>query len=129
MPARTPTAILEARGSFIAKPSRRRPNEPVVTKPIGAAPAYLTKLEKTKWKELVKQAPPGVLKYSDRLIFTVLVTLASKFESRVPMMVMETSQMIAITSKFGMTPADRSKIQVVKPKASGLSAFLAKKTA
>jgi phage terminase small subunit len=129
MAARTPTAILDAKGSFIGKPSRRRPNEPIVTEPIGSAPKYLTASEKKVWKELVKQIPPGVLKFSDRLIFTVLVGLAAKLQSRQPMMVMEVNQMISISSKFGMTPADRSKLQVEKPPASGLSLFLAKKKA
>jgi phage terminase small subunit len=126
MAFRTPTAILEAKGAFIGKPSRQRPYEPIVTRAIGAPPDYLTDPERKVWKELVKQAPPGVLKYSDRLLFSVLVSLAAKFQARETMMVMETQQMIAISSKFGLSPADRAKIQVAPPKKSGLSAFLAK---
>lgn len=126
---RTPTEILDARGGFLTHKDRQRPSEPVVTKPIGTAPAYMTALERKTWKELVKQVPPGVLKFSDRLIFAVLVTLASKFYAREPMRIMETNQMLSISSKFGMTPADRSKVIVEKAKKTGLSAFLAKKTA
>ena len=129
MPPRTPTAILDARGSFINKPSLRRPNEPTVTNDIGTAPTSMSKEEKKVWKELVKQAPPGVLKESDRLLFAVLVRLATRFYARQPMLVAECNQMIALGSRFAMTPADRSRVQVEKAPESKLSQFLQKKPA
>jgi hypothetical protein len=46
------------------------------------------------------------------------------------MMASETAQMITLSSKFAMNPADRSKVNVEKPKSSSLSLFLAdRKTA
>jgi hypothetical protein len=125
---RTPTAILDAKGSFIAKPSRRRDAEPTTDRPLGNPPTCLTKDEKKVWRELAKQALPGVVFESDRLMFSVLVRLAAKFYSGVPMMAAETAQMIALSGKFAMTPADRSKVAVEKPKQSALAAFMARKS-
>lgn len=68
----TPTSILAGKGAFIGKPSRLRPNEPVDDRPIGIAPTAFTKEQKKVWKELVKQACPGVLKESDRLLLSLI---------------------------------------------------------
>ena len=128
--ARTPTAILDAKGGFITHKNRQRPNEPTVDRPIGSAPKWMSKDEKKVWKELAGQSCPGVLMVSDRLIFAVLVRLSAKFQSNQPMMASETAQMITLSSKFAMNPADRSKVSVEKPKSSSLSLFLAdRKTA
>ncbi len=125
---RTPTAVLDAKGSFIAKPSRRRDTEPSTDRPLGQAPKFLNKDERKVWKELAAQALPGVLFESDRLMFAVLVRLATKFQTGAPMMAAETAQMIQLSSKFALNPADRSKVSVDKPKQSALAAFMAKRT-
>jgi phage terminase small subunit len=127
MPRRTPTAILEARGSFIGKPSRRRPNEPMTDRPIGPAPGYLSKEEKKTWKELVAQSLPGVLMQSDRLMLSLLCRLFTKFKNNKPMMASETAMLITLSGKFALNPADRSKVHVEKPKESKLALFIAKK--
>jgi phage terminase small subunit len=124
---RTPTSILDGKGSFINRPSRLRPNEPIVDKPIGDPPDHMSKAERKTWRDLVKQIAPGVLMESDRLIFSVLVRLATKFTNNETMMVMETNQLITLSAKFAMNPADRSRVSVEKPKQSALSQFLAKK--
>jgi phage terminase small subunit len=127
---RTPTDILDARGGFLTHKDRQRPNEPTNARSIGSPPKSLTKAEKLAWKELAKQCCPGVLKESDRLMFGVLVRLAAKFYAREPAMTAsETAQMITLSSKFALNPADRSKVIVEKPKKTGLAAFLAKKAA
>ena len=126
---RTPTSILDAKGSFIGKPSRRRPDEPTSSRPIGSPPACLSKAEKVVWKQLAKQALPGVLMQSDRLMFAVMVRLANQFYTGAPMMAAELAQLITLSSKFAMNPADRSKVSVEQPKKSSLALFLAKKQA
>jgi hypothetical protein len=124
---RIPSSIQDAKGAFLHDPQRARTNEPVSDRPIGSPPSSLTPAEKKTWKELVKQVPPGVLRESDRLMFALLVRLASKFYAQEPMAGTETAQMITLSSKFAMNPADRSKVSVETPKASGLSLFLMKK--
>jgi phage terminase small subunit len=122
---RTPTAILDAKGAFNQNPGRARPTEPTTDKPIGGPPNWLSSTEKTVWHELVKQSLPGVLMESDRLMFAVLVRLAAKFRSGdEPMMGIEIAQMISLSSRFAMTPADRSKVTVEKKPTSSLTSFL-----
>lgn len=121
---RTPTAILDAKGGFLTHKDRQRPNEPISDRPIGNPPTSLSKEEKKVWRDLVKQACPGVLMESDRLMFAVLVRLATKFYTNAPMMAAETNQMITLSSKFAMNPADRSRVAVEKKPTSSLSSFL-----
>jgi hypothetical protein len=45
------------------------------------------------------------------------------------MMAAELAQLITLSSKFAMNPADRSKVSVEQPKKSSLALFLAKKQA
>ena len=129
MANRVPTSIAEAKGSFITHKNRQRPLEPTTDRSIGLPPATMTKAEKKVWKELVRQSCPGVLFESDRLLFAVLVKLATRFYANEPLMCAETSQMITLSSKFAMNPADRSKVAIEKPKTSSLTTFLQKKTA
>jgi hypothetical protein len=127
--SRTPTPILEGRGGFITHKNRLRPNEPTQDSPIGNAPASMSKPEKKQWRELVKQCCPGVLKESDRLLFALLVRLATRFYANEPLLCAETAMIITLSSKFAMNPADRSKVSVEKPKQSALGMFLMKKAA
>lgn len=129
MPRRTPTAILDARGSFINHPGRKRPNEPFTNRPIGPPPNFLKPAEKKVWKQLVKQALPGVLMESDRLMFSVLVRLANRHYTGAPMMVGEIAQLITLSGKFALNAADRAKVQIDQPKKSNLAIFLEKKAA
>lgn len=124
---RTPTNILDAKGGFITHKDRKRPNEPTTDRPIGKPPIYLTAAERKVWKQLEQQALPGVLLESDRLLFALLVRLANKLYTGQDMKAAETAQLITLSSKFAMNPADRSKVSVEKPKQSALSLFLAKK--
>ena len=73
-----PTEILDAKGSFLKHPERRRPNEPQETRPLGNAPKYLTAEQKKLWGEIAHNLPPGVSKISDRFAFEMLVRLMAK---------------------------------------------------
>lgn len=126
---RKPTAILDANGAFLANPDRKRPNEPSA-RSLGSAPKWLSKEEKRVWKELVKQAAPGVLMSSDRSAFELLVRLTCKMRTEFAAMTgAQMGQFISLCSRFAMTPADRSKVSVAKPKESVLSAFMKRKEA
>lgn len=124
---RTPSAILDAKGAFIANPQRRRTKEPQGTLGIGVAPRRLTDEEKAVWKELADDMPDGVLQRSDRNMFELLVVLTVKFRSREPMMAAEQALMVSLASRFAMTPADRSKVEVESAPESKLSQFLNRK--
>jgi hypothetical protein len=125
---RTPTAILEAKGSFIHDPARARLNEPTSGKPIGSPPCYLSLEEKRVWRELVKHSCPGVLFESDREHFELLTRLTAKMRYHFEKMTApEMSHFISLGSRFAMTPADRSRVTVAAAPKSNLQSFLAQK--
>lgn len=69
---RTPTAILDTKGAFIAQPGRKRTGEPQPVGSIGTAPKHLSDDEKKIWREFVRALPPGVGKSSDRWACSIL---------------------------------------------------------
>src|SRR4051812_41128553 len=74
---RKPTAVLELNGSFKKDPQRKkqREGEPKPTGPLGDAPKWLNKEEKTTWRELQSQLAPGVAGSSDSASFATLCKL------------------------------------------------------
>jgi phage terminase small subunit len=125
----TPQPILDARGSFLHNPQLRRPNEPKTTRPLGPPPKWLAENEKVVWRDLVKQAAPGVLTFSDRNAFEMLVVLTASFRERSLEKTSDMTIMLNLCGHFGMTPSSRCKIQVETPKESTLSKFLKQPTA
>jgi hypothetical protein len=66
---------------------------------------------------------PGVCFESDRTAFELLVRLVFKMRTDT-INRSEVSSLIALTGRFAMNPADRSKVSVEKPKESKLDKFL-----
>jgi hypothetical protein len=108
---RTPTAILEARGSFINHKNRKdaRAGEPVVTKKLGSPPKSFTDEQKRIWREFAKIVPPGVATYADRWAVEIVVCAMAKFRAGI-ISGTETGQLTSLLSRFGLTPADRSRV-------------------
>jgi hypothetical protein len=108
---RTPTAILEARGSFINHKNRKdaRAGEPVVTKKLGGPPKSFTDEHKKLWREFAKIVPPGVATYADRWAVEIVVCSMAKFRAG-GISGAETGQLTSLLSRFGLTPADRSRV-------------------
>jgi len=111
---RTPTAILNARNAFRKHPERRRATESKCTGPLGDPPAALSRHEKAMWHEIAALLTPGVAGKSDRIAFEVLVKIASKVRHRGigdgGATNGELHALNSLAARFGMTPADRSKI-------------------
>jgi hypothetical protein len=108
---RTPTAILESRGSFINHQNRKeaRAGEPVVTKRLGSPPKSFTDEQKQTWREFAKMVPAGVATYADRWAVEIVVCAMAKFRSGT-IAGAERAQLTSLLSKFGLTPADRSRV-------------------
>jgi hypothetical protein len=108
---RTPTAILEARGSFIDHKNRKvaRAGEPVVTKRLGSPPKTFTDEKKKLWHEFAKIIPAGVATYADRWAVEIIVCTMAKFWAGT-IFGARTAQLTSLLSKFGLTPADRSRV-------------------
>ena len=108
---RTPTAILESRGSFINHKNRRdaRAGEPVVTKKLGGPPKSFTDEQKKLWREFAKIVPAGVATYADRWAVEIVVCAMAKFRAGT-ISGTETGHLTSLLSRFGLTPADRSRV-------------------
>ena len=116
-PPRKPSNVLALKGSFKKNPARgaERVNEPEPEGVIGDAPDYMDESEKACWKELVGMCHAGSLCAADKLIVEhgarVLAALrANSVYEDVKLMV----RLEATLGKLGLTPADRSKVQVIK---------------
>ncbi len=124
---RIPTVIQNAKGAFLKDPQRARPNEPAGDRPLGKPPVYLSKEEKKVWKELAEQLLPGVAFESDRTMFELLVRLKTQMvHNFAAMRSADKSLLKDLSSRFAMSPADRSKVAVEAPKEGALDKFLRK---
>lgn len=112
---RTPTNILELRGSFQHDPQRRRPDEPIPAGDLGQAPRHLTAAQRRVWRELAEIVPPGVLGDSDRWIVEIAARLMAKLRDAGELGPGQLAQLVGCLARLGMTPADRSRIGT-KPK-------------
>ena len=104
---RTPTKVLEMRGSYKRNPNRRR-EEPDVSGPLGDPPAYFSGAELAAWNEIASGAPRDVLTGSDHITVELAARLLA--DSRVNWVVFTAAKLArleAMLGKFGMSPADR----------------------
>ena len=106
---RTPTAKLQAKGSFLKHPERKRARaqEPRPTGTIGQPPPRFRGMRRAIWLELVAIIPAGVAADCDRWAVELLVCLMSKFRSGRAKS-SEAKQIESLLGKMGLTPADRS---------------------
>lgn len=118
MPAgrpRKPTKLLELSGAFKHDPARAldRAEEPQPDGPIGDPPRLMSARAKKIWIEYVPVAPPGVLFTSDRNAFEQFCELYARARSkRFLVDNKELMRLEAMYARFGMTPADRTRIKV-----------------
>lgn len=114
---RTPTNVLELRGSFEKNPQRRaqRENEPVDIPDIGDPPAYLTVDQQDCWRTLVEKCAGGVLRQSDEVALEIAARLFAEMRAGTidrPGL----KQLDTLLGKFGMNPSERSKVSAPKTK-------------
>ena len=110
---RKSTATLEASGAFKHNPDRRRTvdTEPTSSEPIGDAPSCLTEAQKECWNEIVANAQNGVLTKADRVAVELTARLMAKMRDGTATGT-ENNTLLALTSRFGATPADRNRVTV-----------------
>ena len=120
---RTPTRILDARGSFKQHPERKRDGEPEVMTPLGSFPEQ-KKTPEECWNELANVAALGVLTGADRPSVEMAANLMAEY--RDDPIAMQTSRLTLLNrllGQFGMTPSDRAKLSI--PKVPGENPFAA----
>jgi phage terminase small subunit len=114
---RLTTNVLELRGTFKKDPKRGvlRENEPDPFGEIGDPPDHLPPEVAACWREIVGLAHAGTLCAADRLIVehgSRLLALLRGEEWQSNPVIFGKYEMFL--SKLGMTPSDRSKVQVIK---------------
>jgi phage terminase small subunit len=110
---RTPTNVHVLRGTGKVHPERmrERKNEPKEDRQIGDIPEYLAEDEKKAWREIVTNVIPGVLGQADRNSVELASVLMAAFRRRETTS-SDLGQLIRLLGQFGMTPSERSKINV-----------------
>ena len=114
---RKPTNVLELKGAFAKNPQRRRTEEPEPEGEIGDPPEGLSEAERACWLEVVDLAHKGTLCRTDRMVVEHLARVLA--ELRASEEYVKTDLMIRFEmclGRLGMTPADRSRVSVRKPK-------------
>jgi phage terminase small subunit len=110
---RKPTSLLILNGS-IDHDKKRYANRTLEPKPegkLGTVPKYFSEDLKDIWRELTKQVPDGVLTGADRIILELTCRLTAKMREG-SISTGETAQLISCLSRLGLTPADRSKVNI-----------------
>jgi hypothetical protein len=107
-------------GAAAKNPQRftQRKPAPKPAAKLGLPPKHLTPDEKRAWKELASITPAGVLTIADRIAVEVCSRLLVRFRSGDLTKVSEIACLLSLLARFGMTPADRNKVQseeTVKP--------------
>ncbi|WP_250463708.1 MULTISPECIES: hypothetical protein [unclassified Caballeronia] len=106
----TPAKVLKMRGFYRRNPSRRR-EEPHVTKPLGDHPAHFSGAELAAWNDIAHGAPRDVLISSDRVTVQFAARLLADFARRLgKFTAAKLARLDAMLGKFGLSPADRSKV-------------------
>lgn len=110
-----PTALRELHGTADRNKQRNNPNEPVPTRGIGPAPEHLPAAMHAIWDEVVGAMYAGVLGEADRLALEAMVRLVYLMRTDFDeMTAAQLNQLTGLLARFGMTPADRTKIVVPK---------------
>lgn len=112
---RTPSNILDARGSFRKNPQRARADA-TDARPLGDPPMHLSEAQLAAWLEIVADAIPGLLNAADRVSVEIAAVTLAKI--RDGSAIGGDYRLLAnLLGRFGMTPADRSRVSAPQPKA------------
>lgn len=138
---RKPTNVLQLAGAFKKNPQRLayRANEPKPTGAIGEPPAGADAEVARCWREIVDEAPPGVLTNADRGVMLLLAKLRLHAEKGDPFVtddgtLIETIRtydtkklglLLRCYTELGMTPASRSKVSAKDDNERPANAFAA----
>jgi len=110
---RTPTEILEVRGAFRKDPQRKREVGPKAQLGLGEPPGGLTEAEAATWREVVGNAPAGVLTSAERILVEIVARLLARMRADW-LTGAELAQLTQSLARLGWTPADRSRVQAAK---------------
>ena len=112
---RKPTAVHDITGAFKKNPQRKkeRSGEPVPVDGIDKVPPpHFNQFQSAVYLEILEQIPPRVATVSDKIIVEITAVLLAEFRFMGKLKSADLSLLIKNLSQLGMTPADRSKINL-----------------
>lgn len=112
-----PREIAELKGATSKDPQRYRGEVPKSEQPLGGAPSHMSGGGQACWFELSSYSIPGVLTVADRISLELASELLAQFRTD-PLEYPTTklAQLVGLLARFGMTPSDRQKLSIDKPK-------------
>jgi hypothetical protein len=114
---KTPTRVLELRGSFKNNPNRQREREPEVTDSLSAPPDDFIPAEAKAWHMIASKAPMGVLTDADWPSVVMAAKLWAEFMAdSAGFNTARLTRLHRILGDFGMNPSDRASLNIPKPK-------------
>lgn len=119
---------MELNGTFRNQPSRRRSTVKVPDRGIGEPPETFDEHQIAAWNELLTNAPPGVVKASDRTPMIALATLyAELLQAPYLFNAPKHGALLKLCTHFAMTPSSRENFSVKteEPPADELREFRA----
>lgn len=108
-------AVSGTLGKNLGRYQSRIAAQPNFIRPVGKAPPHLTPGERAVWAELVRAAPPGLLQRSDRLVLEVLSKLVVRMRTSSDPKSSELNSLVNVLTKMGLTPVDRTKLNLESP--------------
>ena len=117
---RKPTATLELTGAYKKNSQRRHEFEPKPGDGPGEPPLTMDFDQQEIWREIINQCEPGVFGPSDRMALEIVTKLFWEFRFKYDdFTAAKLNRLETFLARFGMTPADRSRVAVpTKPKRS-----------
>ena len=114
----TASSILEMRGAYKRHPERKRTKEPEAAGVFDMEPPETFEEDEIEaWKSVISQVPKLVLTGSDRNLVELTAVLWAQFRrEKHEMAVARMNRMVTNFGFLGMTPSDRTRLQVDKPK-------------
>lgn len=117
---RVATEVLKLRGTTLAMNKKKyahREREPKRKGDLGAPPKHLSKIQRALWREFLRIVPVGVCCSFDRPIFELLILSMERIRTGKAKCA-DFKQCESILSRLGMTPSDRSRVQVSRAAAA-----------
>lgn len=109
--------MAELKGATKKNPQRYRGEVPKSEMAIGQAPDHMSKEAKSVWFEIESVVVPGILTAPDRLMMELLCNLVAEYRKDPDgFAVGKYNHIISCAARFGMSPSDRGKLAIEKPK-------------
>jgi len=112
-----PIELARLKGEVKKRPGRYKNTVPKSDLPCGEPPKEMSKGAKACWFEISAKAIPGVLTFADTILLELASNLLTEYRGNpVEFQVGKYTHLIGVLARFGMSPSDRTKLGVEKPK-------------